>query len=269
MIDHKSKLNLTEAKNFITKVTFQAGEVLRKYYDSGKYTQRNKEGVDFTTQADEEVDKFLREAIIKQYPHTSILTEETAPKDYTSFEELNNLWIIDPLDGTINFSRKHPNFAISVALVDKGISKLGVVYIPLSDQLYWAHEDTEGAFLNDEKISVSETQDLTKSVIACDWAWDLEKRLKVVAWVKKLCTKVRQIKSMGSAVSDLASLGAGRIDGYIHSGLKPWDVAASSLILEKAGGKVTTPLGKPWNVFHSDMLATNDILHQEILNLVS
>ncbi|MGA2968076.1 MAG: inositol monophosphatase family protein, partial [Candidatus Levyibacteriota bacterium] len=103
-------IDLTEARKYVKELIPQAGETLRRYFASQDFTQRKKEGVDFTTQADEEVDAFLRESIKKQYPQTNFLTEETAPKDYSPLKQMNNLWVIDPLDGTINFSRKHPNF---------------------------------------------------------------------------------------------------------------------------------------------------------------
>jgi myo-inositol-1(or 4)-monophosphatase len=262
-------IDLTEARKYVKELIPQAGETLRRYFASQDFTQRKKEGVDFTTQADEEVDAFLRESIKKQYPQTNFLTEETAPKDYSPLKQMNNLWVIDPLDGTINFSRKHPNFAISVGLVDKGISKLGVVYVPMTEDIYWAQADQDGAFLNEKPIHVSSTENMGEALIACDWAWGLEKRLNVVRWLGHISTHVRQIKSMGSAVADLASLAGGRIDAYLHSGLKPWDVAASGLLIEKAGGRITTPTGSNWDVFQPDMLASNGILHERILDLIN
>ncbi len=264
-----SPVDLEASRKFLAELLPQAGQILKQHFVNRDFTQRRKEGVDFTTQADEEVDEFLRVSIEKQFPNANFLTEETAPDDYSSLRDADNLWIIDPLDGTINFSRKHPNFGISVGLVDKGIPKLGVVHIPITGEIYWAQSNLENAFLNGSPIHVSQTDDLGESVVACDWAWGLEKRLNVVTWLGKTSTHVRQIKSMGSAVSDLASLAAGRIDAYIHSGLKPWDIAASSLLIQKAGGKITTPTGGEWNVFQPDMLASNGLLHERILNLIN
>lgn len=261
-------IDLTKARKYLTDLLPQAGEILRKYFASRDFTSRSKGGVDFTTQADEEIDTFLREGIKKQYPKTNFLTEETAPKDYSLFRNVNSLWVIDPLDGTTNFSRKNPNFAISVGLVNKGISKLGVVYVPMTKDLYWAQADQDGAFLNSKPIQVSSTDSMNKTVFACDWAWELEKRLNVVRWLSNISIHVRQIKSMGSAVADLASLADGRIDAYMHSGLKPWDVAASALLVEKAGGKITTPTGARWDVFTPDILASNGILHKKIQKLI-
>lgn len=262
-------IDLTAARKFILDLIPQAGITLCKYFESGEFTSRKKKGVDFTTQADEEVDAFLRENIEKKYSHSNFLTEETAPKDYSSLQDTENLWVIDPLDGTTNFSRKHPNFAISVALVDRGGTKLGVVYELISKKLYCAQADQEGAFLNNEPIYVSPTTDIRDVVIGCDWAWGLEKRLNVVRWLGNVSTHVRQIKSMGSAVADLASLAGGRIDAYMHSGLKPWDVATSALLIEKAGGKITTPTGANWNVFQPDIFASNRVLHDQILHLIN
>ncbi|MBI2315140.1 inositol monophosphatase family protein [Candidatus Daviesbacteria bacterium] len=262
-------MNLNQAREYLLTLLPQAGEILKKYFVSGEFTFQSKGGFDFLTQADEEVDLFLREGIKKQFPGTQLLTEETAPKDHQTLKEIKNLWVIDPLDGTINFSRGNPHFAISVGLVDKGISKFGVVLVPLENKLYWAEQDQENVFLNGEPIKVSTTENLEKAVMACDWTWDLEKRLKVVTWLNKSCSKVLQIKQMGSAVADLADLAAGKLDIYLHSGLKPWDVAACTLFIEKAGGRITTPSGEKWNVFNPEMLASNGFLHTKILDLIS
>lgn len=264
-----SAVDLEVSRKFLVELLPKAGEILKRHYVDRAFTQRRKDGVDFTTQADEEVDEFLRVSIEKQFPNANFLTEETAPDDYSSLRNADNLWVIDPLDGTINFSRKHPNFAISVGLVDKGIPKLGVVQVPMTGDIYWAQADLENAFLNGAPIHVSQTDGLRESVVACDWAWGLEKRLNVVRWLGSISTHVRQIKSMGSAVADLGSLAAGRIDAYIHSGLKPWDVAASALLIQKAGGRITTPTGGNWDVFQPDILASNGILHKRILDLIN
>lgn len=263
------EIDLTEARKYITKLVIPAGEILQQYYTFGRFTSQSKGGVDFLTQADEEVDEFLRERISSRFPESTLLTEETAPKDYSSLEQVENLWVIDPLDGTVNFSRDNPNFGISIGLVDRGIPKMGVTYLPITKDLFRVQTDEEFAFLNDKPIKVSSTGELRETVMACDWAWDLEKRLKVVNWLGNLAKHVRQIKMMGSAVADLASLANGKIDAYLHSGLKPWDTAATALLIEKAGGKITTPSGGKWNVFQPEILASNGILHDEIIKLIN
>lgn len=265
----KNQVDLTEARKYLVSLTLQAGEMLIKYFNSRDFAQHGKGGVDFTTQADEEVDKFLRVKIGAKYPGSDFLTEETAPKDYSNFKGKRSLWVIDPLDGTASFSRKHPNFAISIALVEKDVPKLGVVHVPMKGKTYWAQEDEDGAYLNGKTIQVSTTSELGKAVLALDWSWDIKKRLDVASWITKLCTKARQIRLMGSAASDLSSLAEGDVDAYLHSGLKPWDTAACSLIIEKAGGTITNSKGKKWDVFQPDIIASNGILHGEILKTIN
>ncbi|MBI2404646.1 inositol monophosphatase [Candidatus Gottesmanbacteria bacterium] len=262
-------VNLTEVREFAVNLLPQAGKILRTYYSSGDFTSFSKGGVDFATQADVEVDEFLHTEIAKKFPHFQFLTEETAPEDYISLSTVSNLVIIDPLDGTTNFSRRNPNFAISFALAEKGSPRVGVVYVPMTSQIYWAQEDRGGAYLNDQQIHVSNTSDLKKVVLACDWGWDLTKRMNVHRWLGNVLPHVRAVKSMGSAVADLASLAAGNIDVYMHAGLKPWDVAASSLFIQKAGGMVTSPDRGPWDIFNPDMIASNGILHDRILSLIN
>lgn len=265
----KRQIDLAKAQEEVLKLVLEAGGILKKYFADKSYYTKQKTGVDFTTQADIEVDKFLQERLKKLFPQSNFLTEETAPENYSNLKDTENLWVIDPLDGTINFSRKTPYFAISIALVNRGKPLLGVIYLPITEDIFLAREDKSEATLNGRPIKVSETKKLGESVIGCDWAWDLERRKKVVKWVRDLTPFIRQIKCMGSAASDLASLAAGRIDGYIHSGLKPWDVAAAVLIIQKSEGIITTPKGDRWDIFNPEMLATNGILHQDILKLVN
>lgn len=261
-------VNLNEAREFLLKLAPKAGEILRRYFISRDFTTTSKGGVDVLTQADKEVEDFLIENIKKQFPNLPILGEETSPKDYDSFKNLDNLWVIDPLDGTVNFSRGLPNFAISIGLVDKGISKLGVVYAPMSDELYWAQQNEDKAYLNGKSIQISATLKLEEALLATGWGWDLETRPTTIHQLEKLAVLTRQIVFLGSAVADLASVAKGRIDAYFHPGLKPWDTAASSLLIEKAGGKITTPTGNKWDIFQPEMLATNGVLHSKILELL-
>ncbi|MBI2040390.1 inositol monophosphatase [Candidatus Microgenomates bacterium] len=264
-----SPLNLTEIRKYVIELTSKAGEILKGYFLSENFKHISKGGVDFLTQADQEVDEFLVKNLKKQYSGTDFLTEETAPADYSHFRQLDYVWIIDPLDGTVNFSRGNPNFTISIGLVKKGKSILGVIYLPIENKVYWAQEDLDGAFLNGKPIKVSKTADLKETVIGCDWGWNIEKRLIVASWLSLIVTHVRQVKSLGSASSELASLAAGQMDVYIHSGLKPWDVAASVLLIEKAGGRITTATGEGYNIFNPDLVASNGILHEEVLKLIN
>lgn len=267
-----SPIGLTEARIFlITQIIPTASGLLKQYFESGNFTSKSKGGVDFVTTADEKTDKFLIESIKRKYPQSQFLTEETAPKDYSNptFRTAKNLWIIDPLDGTTNFSRGDSNFAISIALVRQGITQLAVVHQPMTEETFSAQIDYEGAFLNKKPIHVSKTEDLKKTSVACGWPWDLKKRPITAKALGKLCASVGQIKSGGSAVLDIVNLARGHTDVFFHFSLKPWDVAASSLILKKAGGTITTPNGNAWDVFNPDILASNGILHEKIQRLMA
>jgi len=260
-------MELNNVKENLISITLEAGEILKKYFYADSLVAFEKEGVDFTTEADREVDAFLVRKLKELYPQTEFLTEETSSGDYSAFLDKDNLWVIDPLDGTVNFSRKNPNFCISIALVNKGKPVLGIVYLPIFNNLYFVDEN--GASLNQKPISVSSVSNLREVVIACDWSWDLDKRKEMVQWLKNINPYVRQIKSMGSTVNDLASLAEGKIDAHVHSGTKPWDVAASALLIEKAGGKVTNSKGGEWNIFLPDIVATNSLLHNKIVELIN
>lgn len=262
-------MELNSIKENLISVILEAGEILKKYFYSNDLVSYQKEGVDFTTEADREVDSFLIGRLKALYPQIEFLTEETAPDDYNFLKDKENLWVIDPLDGTTNFSRKNSNFAISIALVNKGQPVLGVVYLPISDKLYSAQIDEDVAYLNQKPIKVSSINNLKEIVLFCDWAWDLEKRKDIVRWLNNISGEVRQVKSMGSAASDLAKLAEGKLDAYIHSGVKPWDVAAAFLIIEKAGGKITDTKGNKLNIFNSEIIATNKTIHEEIIRLIN
>ncbi|OGZ53270.1 MAG: hypothetical protein A3B25_00145 [Candidatus Ryanbacteria bacterium RIFCSPLOWO2_01_FULL_48_26] len=262
---------MSQSQEFLTKIIKEAGEILKKHFANPQYTVTEKSGVDFTTQADTETDAFIRKAILSEYPHAILLTEETAQtnQDYSELRKAKQLFIIDPLDGTTNFKHGVPHFAISIAEIANGQPITSVIYKPVTDELVIAEKDKEGATKNGITINVSNTQNLREAVIACDWPWDLGKRHFVPEWLSKLHPKVRQIKIMGSAVSDLVSLASGTIDVYIHACLKPWDEAAASLIVEKAGGKITTSTGEKWDIFKPDILASNGTLHDKILELIN
>lgn len=264
-----SNINLSEAREYLIELSKSAGEILKKYFYSGEFTVESKGGVDFLTQADKEVDTFLLNNLKKKFQGSSFFTEETAPADYSSLENIDNLWVVDPLDGTVNFSRKNSNFAISIALVDHGLPKLAVVYLPIIGDIYWAQADIEFAYKNNEIIKVSKTSELKETVIGCDWAWNLQKRLVMLDWLKNIVTHIRQPKSMGSAVADLCAVANGQLDAYLQSGLKPWDMAAAALIVEKAGGKITTANNEPWNAFCPEIFASNTLIHDKIINLIN
>ena len=204
----------------------------------------------------------------KQFPDIPVLSEESAPKDYSEYKEKPLLWVVDPLDGTTNFKHGFSDYGIGIGLVSFGKPRLGVCYIPSTDSLYHAHTDTE-ATLNGKPIKTSQTTDLKKTLLCTDWGWDPKDRLKLTEWLPTIAPKVRAIQSRGSAVATISAVADGRVDVYLQPGLKPWDMAAPSIIVTQAGGIVTAPDGSEWDIFNPDFLAANNkILHKQIVELV-
>jgi len=254
--------------DFLFDIIPQAGQILRRYFHAEDLPQKRKGVHDFVTVADLAVDKFFRDKLIKAYPQIPILTEEKIEDDLFSFAKEPILWIIDPLDGTANFARGDVNFSISVALVRKGSPVLGVIFAPVSSRLFWATENDKYAYWNGRRITVSQTTDLGQAIVCTDWSHILDTRDQTTSFLKKIYGRVRQIKILGSAATDITLLARGGVDIYHHVRLFPWDVAAAGLIAQKAGALVTDTKGKPWNAFSKGIIAANPILHRKISTLI-
>lgn len=257
--------NLSETKKQVIDTVREAGELLLSYYGR-KISSRSKGGLDFATVADDAVDKFLREKLAAKFPSTKLLTEETAPADYSSLKNEENLWIIDPIDGTTNFSRGIEPFCISIGLVSRGQTLLGVIFEPTNGNLYHATRDTEFAYMNDDILKVSETQNFEESYIVTGLPWGGKKRKEVYNYIGRIYPKVRTMGIRGSAAQDLCELAKGTIDAFFIAGIKPWDIAAGTLFALKAGGKFTNMKGEPGNIFEEDVIFSNSRLHEKLLD---
>lgn len=255
--------DLSPVTHQVTEVAKAAGDLALTYLAKG-FTTHSKGGSDFATEADDAVDAYLRKELSQKFPGSNFLTEETAPDEFVSFIEKENLWVIDPIDGTTNFSRGSSHFAISIALVEKGKSVLGVVYLPLEQKLYSADKNDGSAKVNDLSIRVSQVGTLQEALVCCDWSWDLDKRTVTHKALAKILPHVRAVECRGSAASDIASVASGNIDAYFNYGLKPWDCAAALLIAEKAGANIVSLQGNEWSVFSPDLLVTNGKIDAEL-----
>lgn len=256
------------ARNFLLDLLPSAGQIVRRYLHAEELPSKKKGIHDFVTAADLAVDKFLQENIKKDFSGIPILSEETFEGDFRKYAEKELLFIIDPLDGTSNFARGDDNFCISVALAEKGESLLGVIFSPISSRLFWTTYRDKKAFWNGRSICVSDISELEKAIVCTDWSHILETREETTRFLRKIYGKVRQIKILGSAATDITLLARGGVDIYHHVRLFPWDVAAAGLIAQKAGAMVTEIDGKPWNAFSESILAANPVLHNKILELV-
>ena len=261
-------LNLSKAREFVLDLMPRAGQVLRSHFHSFKLSKTKKGKLDFVTEADLQVDEFLRHELSEEFPGVRILTEETAPKNISEFVTDDLLWIVDPLDGTANFARGDDNFSISIALVYKKQPILGVVFAPTQSRLFWAQDDKEYSYWNGRKIRVSTVEEISEATICTDWSHIVETREQTTDFLRLVYWHARQIKILGSAATDLTLLARGGVDIYHHVYLFPWDSSASAIIARKAGAVISDIRGGEWNCFTPSILASNPVLHRKILTLL-
>jgi len=220
--------------------------------------------IDLVTVVDKLSEKAIVERITAAFPDHDLLAEETL------FEKKGSpwKWIIDPLDGTTNYFRGYPCFCVSIGLEVDGEVKLGVVYNPVLDELFHA-ERGGGAFLNGKPISVSRVNDLNRSFLCTGFPYDVREYADFyLRYFREFIIRSFAIRRPGSAAIDLSYLAAGRFDGFWELKLHPWDVAAGGLIITEAGGKVTDFKGGLFGIYSGEMLASNGLIHEEMLEVI-
>src|ERR1700722_5737861 len=239
-----------------------AGALLRQGFDTTFEVQFKEGRLNLVTEYDKRSEKNIIEAVFHRFPSHTILAEESGDIQKGSSSVT---WIIDPLDGTVNFARNIPIFTVSIAVaIDKQIVS-GVVYQPMTQELFIA-EKGKGAFLNGKKLIVSKTENLDNAVMATGFPYNVEQNpLSCIDRFVAIQAQGIPVRRLGSAALDLAYVAAGRFDAFWEVGLHPWDMAAGKLLVEEAGGKVTHWNGSPHKVFdYETLLASNGLLHQKM-----
>ena len=174
-------------------------------------------------------------------------------------------WIIDPLDGTVNYSHDYPVAAVSVALEIQGTVEIGIVYNPIREEFFHAVKG-QGAFLNDEPIHVSKIDTLEKSLLATGFPYDIRERPdNNLAQFNRLMMKTEGIRRDGSAALNLVYTAMGWCDGYWEIIISPWDIAAGTLLVTEAGGKVTDLEGRPLSIYQNQVVSSNGLIHSELV----
>lgn len=240
----------------------RAGKLLRESFGQAHDYAHKTSFVDLVTDCDHRAQALIISMLQRECPNHQILSEELFQKDTNSEYK----WIIDPLDGTMNFVHGYPLFCVSIALEEAGEVILGVAYSPITDELFVAKKG-EGAFLNDKKIRVSQTQKLSESLLATGFP-NLAGIQENVKHFLNFINKAQGIRRDGSAVLDLCYVACGRFDGFWELYLKPWDVAAGSLIIKEAGGVITDFEGKAFNIYGNETLASNGLIHREMVEVL-
>lgn len=223
-----------------------------------------KGSIDLVTETDVAAEAMICASLVEDTPGIAIMTEERVASHRVAADRF---WVVDPLDGTTNFAHGFPFFAVSIGLLDRGRPEVGVVYAPVSDELFYAARGC-GAWLNDRPIGVTGTDRLIASLIGTGFPYAIEERLpQVMRHLERLLPQVRDVRRAGAAALDLAYVACGRLDGFYEIDLKPWDTAAGWLLVEEAGGQVTTLSGQPYSAFIPEILATNSALHRQLLDV--
>ncbi|MGG2481536.1 MULTISPECIES: inositol monophosphatase family protein [Brevibacillus] len=222
---------------------------------------------DLVTAVDKEVEKHVIDAILRQYPEHGILGEE---RTFTGDPgEYDTLWVIDPIDGTTNFVHQQINFAVSIAVYHKGEGLIGVVYDPSRDEMFHAVKG-QGAYLNGQRLRLEKTVSLEEALLCTSVFWNKQaEQMGIDLIVKKLAGKVRGMRLLGSAALEMAYVAAGRLDGYVSLSLNAWDFGAGRILVEEAGGKVTTMDGKPLPFDRkSSVMACNTTFYEELQHYI-
>ena len=242
---------------------YEGDEVLRSRFGN-LHRIRKKAAAEIVTEADTESEKQIIAYIQARFPEHAVLGEEYGLQPGTS----DYKWIIDPLDGTLNFTHQVPIFCISIALAVKDKIVLGVVLNPVNGELFSAVRG-QGAQLNDKPVHVSPAASVSESLLVTGFPLKVVEIFDQVMFRYANCLKVAQgIRRLGSAALDLCFVACGRFEGFWEQNLKPWDTAAGALIANEAGGMVTTFSNQPYTADRKEILATNGHIHEEMLGLL-
>ena len=252
-------------KDKLVSIIKEAGEILKDGYFSNKDVTF-KATKDLVTKYDVAVENFLKQKFEEEFKDFNVIAEES---DNTN-KQFENSIIVDPIDGTTNFVNKVPHTCISVGVYKDKKPYIGVVYNPILDELYWAIKG-KGAYLNEQKICVSDENVFQKSLLATGFpysnATNQDDLNDVIKKMKDILPRCQDIRRLGSAAIDLCFVARGTYEGYYEMNLKAWDVSAGIIILQEAGGKVSTLDGSDYTLFEDKyIVATNGLIHEELIS---
>jgi myo-inositol-1(or 4)-monophosphatase len=247
-----------------TKAAKESGTFLRETF--GKLIRVDKKGrIDLVSEADIESERIILGLLRGSFPQDSILTEEAG----FSGPKASRTWMVDPLDGTVNYVHGFPFYAASIALREGDETVLGVVYDPFSDEFFEAVKGA-GAFLNRGPIRVTSTAALNEALLATGFPYAIrEKFQQVMKRFEKIVYNAQGVRRPGSAALDLCYVAAGRLDGFWEEGLKPWDTAAGTLIVTEAGGIISCFDGSHHTPYSADLIAANPLICRAMIALIA
>ncbi|HOO89410.1 MAG TPA: inositol monophosphatase family protein [Syntrophales bacterium] len=255
---------MTEYGKFAVSIAKEAGAILKERFKE-KHEIDYKGEIDIVTEADRMSETILVSEIGRKFPDHNILSEESTEV----WKGSSYRWIIDPLDGTTNYAHGFPVFCISIALEKDGAVICGVVHNPVSEELFVA-EKGGGAFVNGSAISVSQTTEISESLLATGFPYDIRRDPNNnINYFSEMALEAQAIRRAGSAALDLAYTAMGRFDGFWELKLHQWDTAAGWLIVCEAGGIVTDISGNSYHLDSPSIVASNRIIHDSMIRILN
>jgi len=243
-----------------------AGGIQRDRYETSLDVGTKSSAIDLVTEVDRACEALVVETLERERPRDAILAEEGGGRGR---EDATYRWVVDPLDGTVNFAHGYPAFCVSIGLEREGERVLGVVYEPLRDELFHATRGG-GAFRNGRRIQVSSAGALGEALVATGFAYDVREALEDnLDHFARVAKRAQGIRRGGAAALDLGYVACGRLDGYWELKLHPWDVAAGILLVEEAGGRVSDFRGGPPPSSGAEILATNGRFHDAMRRVLA
>jgi myo-inositol-1(or 4)-monophosphatase len=241
-----------------------AGELIGRAFGV-QHEAEHKGRIDLVTAYDRRSEALIRDMLLPGLPGSVFLGEESGGGLLGSTEQ--PCWVVDPIDGTTNFARGYPFFAVSIGLVEAGVRRLGVVYNPVLDELFTGVRG-EGARLNGAPIRVSAAGEIDSALVASGFPYDVgETDADNSREWRAVTRRALSMRCDGCASLDLCYVAAGRLDAYWELDIEPWDVAAGSLIVEEAGGRVSRVDGSAWRLGNRGIAATNGRIHDSMIAL--
>jgi len=243
----------------------RSGELMMASF--GRRLRIDKKGtIDLVTEVDIAVERMFRTLISERFPDHAVLAEEMGGADQVPD---GPCWVFDPIDGTTNFAHGLPIFCASLALEIGGIPEVAAVFDPTREELFTAARG-EGAFLNGEPIHISSASSLVDALLVTGFPYNVHQRVdEIVGLFGDFVGRARAVRRLGSAAIDLCYVAAGRFDGFWEGDLKAWDLAAGALIVSEAGGRVSNLSGRPFASRQGEVLATNGLVHQDMLDVIA